>query len=200
MNDHDATRRALLKAGGGAAGLTAAHPGLLQAQPLVSPQGSPPDGQVAVRLEVNGHARTVTVDPRRTLLDLLRDDLDLTGTKVGCNQGTCGACTVHLDGRRVLSCLTLAVSVQGRSVTTIEGLRAPDGGLHPMQRAFVEQDALQCGYCTPGQVMSAVACVHEGNAGSDAEIRETLSGNLCRCAAYPRIVAAVRQGRKEMLG
>jgi xanthine dehydrogenase YagT iron-sulfur-binding subunit len=143
-------------------------------------------------LQVNGRRHPLALDPRTTLLDALREHLGLTGTKVGCNHGTCGACTVHVDGRRELSCLTLALMAEGRQVTTIEGLVGPDGLLHPMQQAFVDHDALQCGYCTPGQIMSAVACIQEGHAGSDADIREYMSGNLCRCAAYPNIVAAVR--------
>ena len=133
----------------------------------------------------------LTLDRRTTLLAALREHLGLTGTKLGCDHGACGACTVHLDGRRVNSCLVLAVAADGRSITTIEGL-ATDGRLHPMQQAFVDHDALQCGYCTPGQIMSAVACVQEGHAGSDAAVREYMSGNLCRCGAYPNIVAAVR--------
>ena len=147
---------------------------------------------VSVALRVNGHAHTLDLDPRTTLLDALREHLGLTGTKVGCNHGTCGACTVHLDGRRQLSCLVLAAAASGRSITTIEGLAGADGTPHPMQAAFVAHDALQCGYCTPGQIMSAVACIEEGHAGDDATIREYMSGNLCRCGAYPGIVAAIR--------
>ena len=143
-------------------------------------------------LRVNGHDHPMALDPRTTLLDALREHLGLTGTKVGCNHGTCGCCTVHLDGRRQLACLTLAAAAEGREVRTIEGLSAPDGTLHPMQAAFVAHDALQCGYCTPGQIMSAVSCVEEGHATSDDQIREYMSGNLCRCAAYPNIVAAIR--------
>ena len=145
-----------------------------------------------VRITVNEEARTATVDPRTTLLDLVREGLGLTGTKVGCNHGTCGACTVQIDGRRVLACLTLAVAADSGPVQTIEGMADSGGGLHPMQQAFVDWDALQCGFCTPGQIMSAEACVREGHAGSDEEIREYMSGNLCRCAAYPNIVAAIR--------
>jgi xanthine dehydrogenase YagT iron-sulfur-binding subunit len=148
-------------------------------------------------LTVNGRDHQLAVDPRTSLLDLLREHLALTGTKKGCDHGQCGACTVLLDGRRVVSCLTLAVAAQGRAVTTIEGL-AKDGELHPMQQAFIDHDAFQCGYCTPGQIMSAVACVNEGHAETDAEIREYMSGNLCRCAAYPNIVAAVRQAKPAM--
>ena len=146
-----------------------------------------------IAIEVNGKPCTAKVDVRTTLLDLLRDQLALAGSKKGCDHGQCGACTVHLDGQRVLSCLTLAVAIQGQRVVTIEGLAEADGSLHPMQQAFIDNDAFQCGYCTPGQIMSAVACIREGKAGSDAEIREAMSGNLCRCAAYPNIVAAVRQ-------
>ena len=150
-----------------------------------------PRTAAAVALQVNGSIHRLTLDPRTTLLAALREHLGLTGTKLGCDHGACGACTVHLDGRRVNSCLVLAVAADGRSITTIEGL-ATDGRLHPMQQAFVDHDALQCGYCTPGQIMSAVACVQEGHAGSDTEVREYMSGNLCRCGAYPNIVAAVR--------
>lgn len=147
---------------------------------------------VDVALRVNGvEHRLDGLDARVTLLDLLRERLGLTGTKKGCNYGECGACTVHLDGRRVNACLVLAASADGREVTTIEGLAAGDE-LHPVQRAFIEQDGFQCGFCTPGQVMSAVALIEEGHAGSEAEIREWMSGNLCRCSAYPQIVAAVQ--------
>jgi xanthine dehydrogenase YagT iron-sulfur-binding subunit len=148
-------------------------------------------------LTVNGRDHQLSFDVRSSLLDLLREHLQLTGTKKGCDHGQCGACTVLLDGRRVLSCLTLAVAVHNRSVTTIEGLGA-NVTLHPMQQAFIDNDAFQCGYCTPGQIMSAVACVNEGHANSDADIREYMSGNLCRCAAYPNIVAAVKQARPAM--
>ena len=148
-------------------------------------------------LMVNKQVRQLTIDPRTTLLDALREHLGLTGAKKGCDHGQCGACTVLVDGKRVLSCLTLAVAVRGK-VTTIEGLGAAGGKLHPMQQAFVDQDAFQCGYCTPGQIMSAVACVAEGHANSDHEIRERMSGNLCRCAAYPNIVAAIKQAKGDM--
>jgi xanthine dehydrogenase YagT iron-sulfur-binding subunit len=151
-----------------------------------------------LKLEVNGRTRELAVEPRVTLLDALRDHLGLTGSKKGCDQGQCGACTVHVDGERVLACLTLAAQVEGRVITTVEGL-SPDGeGLHPVQAAFLAQDAFQCGYCTPGQIMSAVACIKEGHAGSDAEIREYMSGNLCRCGAYPHVVAAVREAKEAM--
>jgi xanthine dehydrogenase YagT iron-sulfur-binding subunit len=147
---------------------------------------------VAVTLHVNGEARQLQLDSGTTLLDALRDELELTGTKKGCDQGACGACTVLLDGKRVLSCLTLAAQCDGRAVTTIEGITR-DGVRHPMQEAFVRHDALQCGYCTPGQVMSALALLEEGRAGSDDEVREFMSGNICRCGAYPNIVAAIRE-------
>ena len=156
-----------------------------------------PSSLADVTLSINAGRHRLSVDTRTSLLDLLREHLQLTGTKKGCDHGQCGACTVHIDGRRVLACLTLAVATQGRAVTTIEGL-ASDGQLHPMQQAFIENDAFQCGYCTPGQIMSAVACVNEGHANNEADIREYMSGNLCRCAAYPNIVAAVRQARPLM--
>src|SRR5256885_11503104 len=148
-----------------------------------------------VRLVVNGTIRQLDIPPQVSLLDALREHLGLTGTKKGCDQGQCGACTVLVDGRRVLSCLTLAASVQDHSITTIEGISGPGGELHPMQQAFIEHDAFQCGYCTPGQIMSAIGCVNEGHAESDAAIREYMSGNICRCGAYPNIVAAGNQAK-----
>ena len=148
---------------------------------------------IHLSLDINGRRHELDVEPRVTLLDALREHLAMTGTKKGCDQGQCGACTCHVDGKRVLSCLTLAAQVEGRQVTTIEGLAAESGDLHPVQAAFIEHDAFQCGYCTPGQIMSAVACIREGHAGSDDEIREYMSGNLCRCGAYNNIVAAVRE-------
>jgi xanthine dehydrogenase YagT iron-sulfur-binding subunit len=148
----------------------------------------------SVVLTVNGKRHEVPLEPRVSLLDALREHLGLTGSKKGCDQGTCGACTVWVDGRRVLACLTLAVACEDREVTTIEGLSS-GGDLHPMQAAFVERDAFQCGYCTPGQIMSAVALLEEGHAGNDAEIAEWMSGNICRCAAYPNIRAAIRDVR-----
>ncbi|ESY93096.1 (2Fe-2S)-binding protein [Mesorhizobium australicum] len=151
---------------------------------------------IPVHLDINGQHHTLELEPRVTLLDALRDRLGLTGTKKGCDHGQCGACTVHVDGERVLACLTLAAQAEGRAIATIEGL-AREGELHPVQAAFLEQDAFQCGYCTPGQIMSAVACIREGHAGSDEEIREYMAGNLCRCGAYPHIVAAVRQAALE---
>jgi xanthine dehydrogenase YagT iron-sulfur-binding subunit len=152
------------------------------------------EATAAFPLAVNGVTHVARLEPRVSLLDALREHLHLTGTKKGCDQGTCGACTVWVDGRRVLACLILAVAASGHDVTTIEGLATGDE-LHPMQRAFIKHDAFQCGYCTPGQIMSAVKLIEEGNAGSDADIREFMSGNLCRCAAYPNIRAAIREVR-----
>jgi xanthine dehydrogenase YagT iron-sulfur-binding subunit len=147
--------------------------------------------ELEITIGVNRTWRRLGLESRVTLLDALRDHLELTGTKKGCDQGACGACTVLVDGKPMLSCLMLAAQCHGREVTTIEGL-APEGALHPMQAAFIRHDALQCGFCTPGQIMSAVALVEAGQAGSDDEIREAMSGNLCRCGAYPNIVAAIR--------
>ena len=157
------------------------------------------EARTLVRLTVNGQTREVSLDARTTLLDALREHLGLTGAKKGCDHGQCGACTVHVGGRRVLACLTLAAAVRD-PVTTIEGLAGPQGELHPMQQAFIDHDAFQCGYCTPGQIMSAVACVGEGHAADAAAVREYMSGNLCRCAAYPNIVAAVLDAKPRMRG
>lgn len=151
----------------------------------------------AIRLHINGSEHLLQIEPRVTLLDALREYMHLNGTKKGCDQGQCGACTVHVDGRRVLACLTLASQVEGMAITTIEGL-ASNGTLHPVQEAFIHHDAFQCGYCTPGQIMSAVACIKEGRTDSDRSIREYMSGNLCRCGAYPHIVAAVRDAAHAM--
>ena len=189
-------------ASSGSLGAAVAAPGTARAKEGAAADAvaDPPPSNAKYRLtlDVNGRPRAISVDVRTTLLDALREQVGLTGTKKGCDQGQCGACTVHLDGERVLSCLTLAVSVRNRKVTTIEGLAAADGSLHPMQQAFVDHDAFQCGYCTPGQIMSAVACVQEGHADNPADIREYMSGNLCRCAAYPNIVAAIEQARPSM--
>lgn len=157
-----------------------------------------PSLPVDVTLRVNGKDKRLRIDARTTVLDALRDHLKLTGSKKGCDHGQCGACTVLIEDRRVVSCLTLALAAEGQEITTIEGL-ATDDRLHPMQQAFVDNDAFQCGYCTPGQIMSAIACVKEGHAGNEADIREYMSGNICRCAAYPNIVAAVKQAAPEIM-
>jgi xanthine dehydrogenase YagT iron-sulfur-binding subunit len=151
---------------------------------------------IAVNLTINGTRHALRLDPRSTLLDVLREHLDLTGSKKGCDQGQCGACTVLIDGRRVLSCLTLAVMKDGASITTVEGL-AKDGKLHPVQQAFIDHDAFQCGYCTPGQICSAAGLIAEGKAKTADEIRELMSGNICRCGAYPNIVAAIQQAMAQ---
>ena len=158
-----------------------------------------PRDPISLALKINEREHRISLDIRTTLLDALREHLGLTGAKKGCDHGQCGACTVLIDGGRALSCLTLAASAQGRSITTIEGLPKRDGELHPMQQAFIDHDAFQCGYCTPGQILSAVGCVHEGHAESAAAIREYMSGNLCRCGAYPNIVAAVEQAKAMMI-
>ena len=176
--------------------------------------GRPREDRVAVNLTVNGEPRTIAVEPRTTLLDALREELALTGTKKACDRGECGACTVHVEGRRVLSCMTLAAMQDGKRITTIEGLER-DGKLHPLQEAFIEHDGFQCGFCTSGQIMSGVAMIEEAKAGwpsaatadvrnlftladlSEAEIRERMSGNLCRCACYPNIVAAVAEAARR---
>jgi xanthine dehydrogenase YagT iron-sulfur-binding subunit len=181
----------------GAAASSAALPlrGAASGSPSASSEASE---RQSVTLRINGQDYALSVDSRTTLLDAVRDHAGLTGTKKGCGHGQCGACTVHVDGRRVLACLTFALMSSGRDITTIEGLTPSGGKLHPMQQAFIDQDAFQCGYCTPGQIMAAVACVQEGHARSAAEIREYMSGNLCRCAAYPNIVAAIEQARRAM--
>lgn len=152
--------------------------------------------QLPLSIEVNGKLHELSIEPRVTLLDLLREKLQLTGTKKGCDHGQCGACTVHVEGRRVLSCLTLAIMQQGKKVTTIEGIADGDT-LHPMQQAFIKHDGFQCGYCTPGQIMSGIACINEGHANSEGEIREYMSGNICRCGAYPNIVAAISEVKNK---
>jgi xanthine dehydrogenase YagT iron-sulfur-binding subunit len=151
---------------------------------------------VVAKLTINGKLHTLSLDPRTTLLDLLREHLDLTGTKKGCDQGQCGACTILVDGRRINSCLTFAVMYDGAQITTIEGLAA-NGALHPLQQAFIDHDAFQCGYCTSGQICSAVGLIGEGRAKSTDEIRELMSGNICRCGAYPNIVAAIEQAKGQ---
>ena len=192
MTDFDVTRRELL-------GLAAVTGGILTFTPLL-PEGSSPaaaqipdqaPAAVQVTLRVNGAEHRLALDPRTNLLDALREHLRLTGSKKGCGLGQCGACTVLMDGKRVKSCLSLAALVEGREITTIEGL-AQGERLHPLQAAFVERDAFQCGYCTPGQIMAGVACIAEGHAGSPQEIQAWMSGNLCRCGAYDHIVAAIQ--------
>ena len=160
---------------------------------------APVPPRTTVRFTVNGTAVTAQIEPRVTLLDYLRDRLQLTGTKKGCNEGACGTCTVLVDGKRMNSCLTLAVQCEGREITTIEGIAKGDE-LHPVQAAFIKHDAFQCGYCTPGQILSAIACINEGHAGSEEQVREWMSGNICRCAAYPQIRAAVLDAAGKLEG
>ena len=201
------TRRGVLS--GGAAAVAVASAPALAAEPGPAPAAVPPPA-VTTRLRINGEEHVLTLDPRVTLLDAVREHLKLTGSKKGCDQGQCGACTMIVNGRRINSCLTLAAMHEGDEVTTIEGLGSPDR-LHPMQAAFVQHDGFQCGYCTPGQICSSVAMLGEIHAGipshvtgdlrnvafSDHEVRERMSGNICRCAAYPNIVAAIRQVHAE---
>ena len=153
---------------------------------------------ITTRVRVNGKSYALEIDPRTSLLDLVREHIGLTGLKKGCDHGQCGACTMHVDGRRIVSCMTPAVQADGHEVLTIEGLAAANGDLHPMQQAFIDHDALQCGYCTPGQIMAAVACVREGHASSPDQIREYMSGNICRCGAYVGIVAAIEDAARKM--
>ena len=201
MSDNDEapmgghSRRAVLKTGGFTATLVAAG-GVLGTAAGEGAGAAPPAPATEVTLHVNGRTHRLTVETRVTLLETVRERLGLTGTKKGCDRGECGACTVLVDGRRVKSCLTLAVMEDGREITTVEGL-ARGEELHPVQEAFIRRDAFQCGFCTPGQIMSAVACIDEGHTGSDDEIREWMSGNLCRCGCYPNIVDAVRDAAKE---
>ena len=200
MGSFALTRRALLE-GAVMVGAAARWPRAARAATVSDatvPAAAAP-AALDIVLQVNGHERRLAIEPNVTLLDALRERLALTGTKKGCDRGACGACTVHVDGRRVNACLTLAARCQGRAITTIEGLAggadhefSPDEPLHPMQAAFLHHDAFQCGYCTPGQIMSAVALVAEGHGTDPATIREWMSGNICRCGAYPNIVAAVR--------
>jgi xanthine dehydrogenase YagT iron-sulfur-binding subunit len=197
MAELEVTRRRFLGGSAATAGGAVAAGRLASAAAPASQAGPvrTPD-MVDVVLEVNGRRQAVTIEPRTTLLDALRENLRLTGTKKGCDRGSCGACTVHLDGRRVNSCLTLAARCEGKAITTIEGLaRGPE--LHPMQAAFIAHDGFQCGYCTSGQIMSAVALMEEGRAVSDDSIREWMSGNLCRCGAYPNIVAAIKHATRN---
>lgn len=167
---------------------------MLDTGPTAEAAAPPADGFGSrVTLTVNGSRRTVTVDNRTSLLDLLREHFGLTGTKKSCDAGACGACTVLVDGRRVNGCLTLAVRLAGAEVTTIEGLAKGEDALHPLQQAFIDQDAFQCGFCTPGQIMSGIGCIRERHTGSAGEIREWMSGNICRCGCYVKIVKAVQQ-------
>jgi xanthine dehydrogenase YagT iron-sulfur-binding subunit len=196
MSNEEITRREVLA-------LTAASGGLLVGGPLMSEFVSPAEAQdtisastpLEVVLRVNGTEHQLTLDLRTTLLDALREHLHLTGSKKGCGLGQCGACTVLMDGKRVKSCLSLAALVEGREIITIEGLAQGDQ-LHPLQAAFIERDAFQCGYCTSGQIMAGVACINEGHVGSAQEIREWMSGNLCRCGAYDHIVAAIQDAAR----
>ncbi|KUO14939.1 (2Fe-2S)-binding protein [Streptomyces dysideae] len=189
------TRRTFIATSAAVGGAVVAGGAFIALPEEATAAGASPSSRVS--LTVNGTRRTVTVDNRTSLLDLLREHLGLTGSKKGCNAGACGACTVLVDGHRVNACLTLAVRLEGTEVTTIEGL-ADGGELHPLQQAFIDQDAFQCGYCTPGQIVSGVGCVQEGHTGSPEEIREWMSGNICRCGCYVKIVRAVEQtaGRK----
>jgi xanthine dehydrogenase YagT iron-sulfur-binding subunit len=192
MSGSDWTRREFMEAAvvtGGALVGGQLMPGSIP--PAVAQGAAPAPAPLDVALRVNGTEHRLTLDPRTTLLDALREHLRLTGSKKGCGLGQCGACTVLVDGKRVKSCLSLAALVEGREITTIEGL-AKGEELHPLQAAFIERDAFQCGYCTSGQIMAGVACINEGHAGSPQEIREWMSGNLCRCGAYDHIVAAIQ--------
>ena len=175
------------------AGVMALLPPVAGAAEVPSSDATLESEDMIATLQVNNHVHRLPLDPRATLLDTLRERLSLFGTKKGCDHGQCGACTVHVGGRRVLSCLMLAKQAEGKAITTIEGIAGEDGSLHAVQQAFLDHDALQCGYCTPGQIMSAIACISEGHAGSPEEIREYMSGNLCRCGAYAGIVAAIQQ-------
>jgi xanthine dehydrogenase YagT iron-sulfur-binding subunit len=189
-------RRTFLKQSSVLTALAVAPPCLVKAaESGVEGAGANFFEKVPISIEVNGIAHKLSVEPRVTVLDLLREQLALPGTKKGCDHGQCGACTVHIDGRRVLSCLSLAIMQEGKKITTIEGL-AQDDQLHPLQAAFIKHDGFQCGYCTPGQIMSGIACIKEGHANSDDEIREYMSGNICRCGAYPNIVKAIADVKK----
>ena len=189
-------RRRFLKNSAALAAITIATPVLVKAaEQGLDEKASAYFEKMPLEIEVNGVMHKLSVEPRVTLLDLLREQLHLTGSKKGCDHGQCGACTVHVNGKRVLSCLSLAVMQEGKQITTIEGL-ANREELHPMQEAFIKHDGFQCGYCTPGQIMSAVACVREGHAENEEEVRQFMSGNICRCGAYPNIVAAIMEVKK----
>lgn len=190
------SRRTVLQSGVALSVLSATGlTGAARAQHAVAPASF--SGSLDIGFTVNGTAVATDIDPRVSVLDLLRDEIGLTGAKKGCDHGQCGACTIHIDGKRVAACLTPAFQIDGRELTTIEGISSGDD-LHPMQQAFIENDALQCGYCTPGQIMAGIACVRESHANSNDEIREYMSGNLCRCGAYPGIVAAIAQAAQQM--
>ncbi|MEV1076856.1 (2Fe-2S)-binding protein [Streptomyces sp. NPDC050211] len=191
------SRRSVLKAGGVTTAVLVTMDGVAAAavRPAAADSAATPASTAEVTLRINGREHALTVEARVTLLDALRERLGLTGTKKGCDRGECGACTVLIEGERVKSCMTLAVMEDGREITTVEGLARGDD-LHPVQAAFIRRDAFQCGFCTSGQIMSAVACVDEGHTRSDEEIREWMSGNLCRCGCYPNIVDAVRDAAK----
>ena len=196
MEPHGVTRRSFMRAAGAAVG---------SAAPLIGDDAMAATTLnfarvLSTTLSVNGRSMSISHEARVSLLDLLRERLQTTGTKKGCNEGACGACTVLVNGERVNACMTLAASCEGAEITTVEGLAGPDGVLHAVQQAFIDQDAFQCGYCTPGQIISAVACIREGHTGSPAEIAEWMSGNICRCAAYPQIVAAVEQAARTPKG
>lgn len=190
----DEGRRRFLKKSGALAAL-AAMPPLLAKAGENDEKLAEYFEKIPLQLEINGQPYSLTVEPRVTLLDLLREQLGLTGTKKGCDHGQCGCCTVHVDGQRINACLSLAVMNNGKKVTTIEGLAKGDE-LHPMQTAFMKHDGFQCGYCTPGQIMSAICCIREGHAGTPEDIREYMSGNICRCGAYPNIIDAIVEVKK----
>jgi xanthine dehydrogenase YagT iron-sulfur-binding subunit len=191
------TRRRFLKQVAGTSAAISLGPSLMGIGSVEAAETSViPSVAASVQLKINGQTHKLTIDPRTTLLDALREHLQLTGSKKGCDHGQCGACTVLVNGRRINSCLSLAIVHEGDEITTIEGLAKGDD-LHPVQAAFLEHDGFQCGYCTPGQICSAVACIAEGHTKSDTEIREWMSGNLCRCGAYPNIVAAVKEAQSK---
>ncbi len=193
------TRRQVLEAGTvvSASGMISTATAQEQTQVTTSPSLHENGTTVHIACRVNGQPTAIDIDARASLLDMFGERLGLVGAKKGCDHGQCGACTVHIDGRRIASCLTLAAKVNGREVTTIEGIGSADG-LHPMQQAFIDHDALQCGYCTPGQIMAAIACVKEGHASTQENIREYMSGNICRCGAYVGIVAAIEQAAPQI--
>lgn len=191
------SRRRFLKQSSAVAAIALAPPGLIKAaEKNFDETAAGYFEKVSLKVEINGVLHTLAVEPRVSLLDLLREQLHLTGTKKGCDYGQCGACTVHVNGARVLSCLSLAVMQDGKKITTIEGLANGDK-LHPMQEAFIKHDGFQCGYCTPGQIMSAIACVREGHATNEEEIRQYMSGNICRCGAYPNMIDAIMDVKKQ---